>query len=74
MTEAFYTQGALLLADNIGEGTTRVLLVGRDLTIPPVGTSTGTGPGLREFVTELSPPSAGAFCVASLVFITFVHI
>ena len=59
MTVAHYSQGALLLADTISEGNSRVLLVGRDLTIPPVGTSTGSGPGLREFVCEISPPTAG---------------
>ncbi|DBA89731.1 TPA: hypothetical protein ACH3X2_004613 [Trebouxia sp. C0005] len=59
VTVAHYSQGALLLADTISEGNSRVLLVGRDLTIPPVGTSTGSGPGLREFVCEISPPTAG---------------
>jgi len=59
VTVALYCQGALLLADTISEGNSRVLLVGRDLTIPPVGTSTGSGSGLREFVCEISPPTAG---------------
>ncbi|DBA94363.1 TPA: hypothetical protein ACH3X1_001969 [Trebouxia sp. C0004] len=59
VTVAHYSQGALLLADTISEGNSRVLLVGRDLTIPPVGASTGSGPGLREFVCEISPPTAG---------------
>ncbi len=59
VTVALYSQGALLLADTLSEGSSRVLLVGRDLTIPPVGTSTGSGPGLREFVSEISPPTAG---------------
>lgn len=65
MTVALYSQGALLLADTISEGNSRVLLVGRDLTISPVGTSTGSGPGLREFVCQISPPTAGTFASPS---------
>ena len=69
MTVALYSQGALLLADTISEGNSRVLLVGRDLTISPVGTSTGSGPGLREFVCQISPPTAGTL-YACIIFCT----
>ena len=72
VTVAHYSQGALLLADTISEGNSRVLLVGRDLTIPPVGTSTGSGPGLREFVCEISPPTAGTAYLQVFVVLLFV--
>ena len=59
MTVAAYSQGTLLLGDTIADGNSRVLLVSRDLTIAPVGTSTGSAPGLRECVSEISPATAG---------------
>lgn len=56
VTVAAYSQGALLLADTLSEGRSRVILVTRDLTIPPVG---GNTPGLRELVCEVSPAVPG---------------
>ena len=70
MTVATYSQGTLLLGDTIADGNSRVLLVSRDLTIAPVGTSTGSAPGLRECVSEISPATAGSLgsCYCSLCF------
>lgn len=69
MTVALYSQGTLLLADTVSEGTSRVLVVGRDLTIPPVGTSTGSAPGLREFISEIAPATAGTCsCTYSMLY------
>lgn len=63
ITVALYEQGALLLADTIGENNSRVVLVARDVTTPPVGIGTGSGPGLREYVTVIDRPTAGSqFC------------
>lgn len=59
VTVAAYNQGALLLADTLGEGRSRVILVSRDLTIPPVGGSSNSVPGLRELVCEVAPPVPG---------------
>lgn len=59
ITVALYEQGALLLADTISENNSRVVLVARDLTTPPVGISTGSGPGLREYVSVIDRPTAG---------------
>lgn len=59
ITVALYEQGALLLADTISDNNSRVVLVGRDLTMPPVGIGTGSGPGLREYVTVIERPIAG---------------
>lgn len=49
----------MLLADTISENNSRVVLVARDLTTPPVGIGTGSGPGLREYVTVIDRPTAG---------------
>lgn len=62
---ALYEQGALLLADTISENNSRVVLVARDLTTPPVGISTGSGPGLREYVTVIDRPTGGINIVAT---------
>lgn len=59
ITVALYEQGALLLGDTISENNSRVVLVARDLTTPPVGIGTGSGPGLREYVTVVDRPTAG---------------
>eukprot|EP00887_Chlorella_sp_A99_P007116 scaffold2.g7116.t1 len=55
---ALYSRGVLLLAEGgaAAGGRTRVFMLSRDLTIPPVGTATGAHvavQGLREAVTEL---------------------
>ena len=63
ITVAAYNQGALLLADTPSEGRSRVILVSRDLTIPPVGG--GSHPGLRELVCEVSPPVPGKYTLSS---------
>ena len=66
ITVALYEQGALLLADTISENNSRVVLVARDLTTPPVGIGTGSGPGLREYVTVIDRPTAGSNAQACL--------
>ena len=46
----------LLLSDAAQEGRSKLLIAARDMTIPPLGTSTGTSSrseGLREAVGEL---------------------
>lgn len=63
---ACYDSGALLLAETPhGESYTRIFLLSRDLTMPPVGTVTGAHvalAGLRESVAELEAPISGEAC------------
>ncbi len=68
MVAAHYARGALLLAcagAGAGEGRTRLFMLSRDLSIPPVGTATGAHvavAGLREAVTELDMVVPGDAC------------
>jgi nuclear pore complex protein Nup155 len=68
---ACYASGALLLAEAAqGEARTRLFLLTRDLTVPPVGTATGAHvavQGLRESVVELESPVAGEACALRAV-------
>ncbi len=65
---ALYARGMLLLAcggAGAGEGRTRLFMLSRDLSIPPVGTATGVHvavAGLREAVTELDMAVPGEAC------------
>ncbi|KAL4426022.1 hypothetical protein ABPG75_010038 [Micractinium tetrahymenae] len=63
---AHYSNGVLLLAEAAaGESRTRLFMLSRDLTIPPVGTATGTHvavAGLREAVSQLEVPTPGEAC------------
>lgn len=63
---ACYSSGALLLAEvGAGEASTRLFLLSRDLTIPPVGTATGAHvavQGLRETIAELDVVVPGEAC------------
>ncbi|KAL4425159.1 hypothetical protein ABPG77_008264 [Micractinium sp. CCAP 211/92] len=64
---AHYSNGVLLLAEAAaGESRTRLFMLSRDLTIPPVGTATGTHvavAGLREAVSQLEAATPGEACV-----------
>lgn len=67
VSAAHYASGVLLLAcSGAGnEGRTRLFMLSRDLSIPPVGTATGAHvavAGLREGVTELDMPIPGEAC------------
>ena len=63
---AGYGSGTLLLAESTpGEARTRLFLLSRDLTIPPVGTATGAHvavSGLRESIAELDVVLPGEAC------------
>ncbi|EFN51092.1 hypothetical protein CHLNCDRAFT_141404 [Chlorella variabilis] len=63
---AHYSNGVLLLAEAApGESRTRLFMLSRDLTIPPVGTATGTHvavAGLREAVSQLEVHTPGEAC------------
>ncbi|PRW05942.1 nuclear pore complex Nup155 isoform B [Chlorella sorokiniana] len=63
---AHYSNGVLLLAEAAaGESRTRLFMLSRDLTIPPVGTATGAHvavAGLREAVSQLEVPTPGEAC------------
>jgi nuclear pore complex protein Nup155 len=63
---AGYGSGTLLLAESTpGEARTRLFLLSRDLTIPPVGTATGAHvavAGLRESIAELDIVLPGEAC------------
>ena len=63
---ACYNSGTLLLAEAPrGESHTRIFLLSRDLTTPPVGTVTGAHvalTGLRESIAELETPISGEAC------------
>jgi nuclear pore complex protein Nup155 len=63
---ACYASGALLLAEAPrGEARTRLFLLSKDLTTPPVGTATGAHvavAGLRESVAELDVSVPGEAC------------
>ncbi|PSC67210.1 nuclear pore complex NUP155 [Micractinium conductrix] len=63
---AHYSNGVLLLAEAAaGESRTRLFMLSRDLTIPPVGTATGTHvavAGLREAVSQLEVATPGEAC------------
>ena len=63
---AHYSNGVLLLAEAAaGESRTRLFMLSRDLTIPPVGTATGTHvavAGLREAVSQLELHTPGEAC------------
>lgn len=63
---AGYGSGTLLFAESSpGEARTRLFLLSRDLTIPPVGTATGAHvavAGLRESIAELDIVLPGEAC------------
>ncbi|KAI3427442.1 hypothetical protein D9Q98_010357 [Chlorella vulgaris] len=63
---AHYSNGVLLLAEAAaGESRTRLFMLSRDLSIPPVGTATGTHvavSGLREAVSQLEVHTPGEAC------------
>ena len=75
---AHYSNGCLLIAEGSSsssstsaggtaarQSSTRLFLLSRDLTIPPVGTATGTHisvSGLRENISELELPLPGEAC------------
>jgi len=63
---AGYGSGTLLFAESTpGEARTRLFLLSRDLTIPPVGTATGAHvavAGLRESIAELDIVLPGEAC------------
>ena len=62
-TLAHYSSCVLLLSEAAGEGRSKLLITARDLTIPPLGTSTGArspADSLREVVAELEMLIPGA--------------
>ena len=68
---ACYAEGTVLLGEAAGQdGRGKLIMMGRDLTLPPLGTATGNwggGSGLRETVAELglAIPGANLGCRAS---------
>jgi hypothetical protein len=52
---ALYSHSMLLLSEVAQDGRSKLLITGRDMTIPPVGSSvtSGASGGLREAVGEL---------------------
>lgn len=68
---AGYGSGTLLLAEAAaGEARTRLFLLSRDLTIPPVGTATGAHvavAGLRESIAELDFALPGEACAIKAI-------
>lgn len=68
---ACYASGALLLAESVpGEPRTKLFLLSRDLTVPPVSTATGARvavQGLRESIAELGTIVPGEACAIRAV-------